>query len=368
MRPVPKGRSIYARLENLIRDNKPVVLSTIIDARGSTPQVPGASALFTQDGLYEGTLGGGVLELDAQNGSLEALQKKQSFMGHFSLKAGISDDRGAICGGEVQILFDASPEQHSVVFESLIHSLKTRLAGVLVTLIDNPPSGDIGIRRFWLDEKERFILKTVEPCYPYRKEIESAFDNEKSFLLRQQDRSVSGKSMERLVFFQPVFPLPQLLIAGAGHIGQVVAHLGSLLNFEVTVIDDRPEFANKERFLESDHIIVKDIGKAIEEFPLSDDTFVVIVTRDHRHDADALRECIRSKAAYIGMIGSRNKIRQMRQKFLEQDWATDAQFDRVYAPVGIDIHSETVEEIAVSISAQLVQVRGQIRKLKGKSK
>jgi len=133
------------------------------------------------------------------------------------------------------------------------------------------------------------------------------------------------------------------------------------LNFEVTVMDDRSEFANTENIPDTDYIIVDEIGRAVKNFPLSSDSYLVIVTRGHHHDAEALRECINSDAAYIGMIGSARKIKLMRQKFLDEGWATPSQFDRVHAPIGIKIGSKTVEEIAVSIAAQLVHVRSQIQ-------
>jgi xanthine dehydrogenase accessory factor len=151
------------------------------------------------------------------------------------------------------------------------------------------------------------------------------------------------------------------VIAGAGHVGQAVAHVGHLLDFEVTVVDDRPEFANETRLPEADHIIVEDIGKAIDEMPKTADTYFVIVTRGHSHDADALKACISSDVAYIGMIGSRRKIALMREKFIDLGWATAPHFDRVFAPIGIDIQSKTVQEIAVSIAAELVQVRNQVQ-------
>ncbi len=174
------------------------------------------------------------------------------------------------------------------------------------------------------------------------------------------------KAEENFVFLEPILPLQQLVIAGAGHIGQALSHLGSLLDFEVTVIDDRPEFANKERLPDADNIIVDEVEKAVRNFPISPDTYLVIVTRGHHHDAEALRPCISSKAAYVGMIGSTRKIKLMREKFIEQGWATPEEFDHVHAPIGIDIQSKTVEEIAVSIVAQLALVRSQIKNRKGK--
>jgi len=166
---------------------------------------------------------------------------------------------------------------------------------------------------------------------------------------------------QRLLFLEPLHPLARLVIAGAGHVGQALAHLGKFLDFEVTVIDDRPEFASLERIPEADAFIVGDIGQVVRDFPVSADTCIVIVTRDHSHDAEALRACLRSTAAYIGMIGSSRKVALMREKFLGQGWATAAEFDRVHAPVGLRIGSKTVEEIALSIAAELVLTRSKAR-------
>jgi xanthine dehydrogenase accessory factor len=219
----------------------------------------------------------------------------------------------------------------------------------------------VSIFRHWIERKEKLAVNLNEPLSLFKKEIKRTFSESKPFFLKVKIEIFPEKAKERFLFLEPVFPLPQLVIAGAGHIGQAVAHLGSLLNFEVTVIDDRPEFANKEKLPDADHIIVDEIGKAIQSFPLSYDTYLVIVTRGHKHDGAALRQCIASDAAYIGMIGSIRKIKLMRKKFLEEGWATPRQFDSVCAPIGIDIQSKTVEEIAISIAAQLVLVRSQIQ-------
>ena len=130
-----------------------------------------------------------------------------------------------------------------------------------------------------------------------------------------------------------------------------------MLDFEITVIDDRPEFANPENIPFANHIVVDDIGKAISRIDKSRDTFIVIVTRGHKDDGDALRACIDSDAAYIGMIGSKSKVALKRMEFIEKGWATPEQWDKIHAPVGVDIRSKTVEEIAVSIAAQLIQVK-----------
>ncbi len=354
-------KNIYVRLIEGLIEQKPLVLATIVETKGSTPQVPGASALFSSEGLLEGTLGGGLLEADAQRKALRTLKKKSSLLSEFSLKDDISSGDGAICGGKVKILIDAYPEEHRDTFLDLSQSLIKRKPGVLAIFINRISEEEVSLTRYWIERKEKFAAEPEEHLSLFKKEIKRAFSESKPFFLKVKKAIFPEKVKERFLFLEPVFPLPQLVIAGAGHIGQVVTHLGSLLNFEVTVIDDRPEFANKEKLPDADHIIVDEIGKAIQNFPISADTYLVIVTRGHKQDGEALRQCISSEASYIGMIGSTRKIKLMRKKFLEEGWATPCQYDRVCAPVGIDIQSKTVEEIAISIAAQLVLVRSKIQ-------
>ena len=160
-----------------------------------------------------------------------------------------------------------------------------------------------------------------------------------------------------LFFLEAVYPPEHLAIAGAGHIGKALAHLADMLDFEVTVIDDRKEYANAGNIPEAAHIIVKDIGDALRDLEKNTNTYVVIVTRGHKDDASALRPCIGTELAYTGMIGSKNKIAKMKSDFVENGWSTTGQWDTIHTPIGLDIKSRTVEEIAVSIAAELILVR-----------
>ncbi len=354
-------KNIHVHLLEEMKKQKPLFRATIVETKGSTPQVPGASAIFSSERLFDGTLGGGLLEADAQKKALRTLRKKASLLSEYSLKADISSEEEAICGGKVKILIDASPEEHRNTFRDLRRSLTKRKPGILATLINKTSEEKVSISRHWIEKKDKFTVDPGEHVSLFKTEIKRAFSEGKPFFLKIKKELFPEKATESFLFLEPVFPLPQLVIAGAGHIGQVVTHLGSLLNFEVTVIDDRPEFANKEKLPDADHIIVDEIGTAIQNFPISSDAYLVIVTRGHKHDAAALRQCISSEASYIGLIGSIRKIKLMRKKFLGEGWATPRQFDRVCAPIGIDIQSKTVEEIAVSIAAQLALVRSQIK-------
>ena len=173
--------------------------------------------------------------------------------------------------------------------------------------------------------------------------------------------STDDQEPSSLFLLEPVFPQEKLVIAGAGHIGKALSHIGSLLDFEITVIDDRSEYANEINLPDADNIIVSNIGEALEKLAKKEDTYVVIVTRGHKDDAEALKPCIGRNLAYIGMIGSRKKVNAIRDSFIEKGWATSETWDKVYTPIGLEIGSQTVEEIAVSIAAQLVKVRSSLR-------
>jgi xanthine dehydrogenase accessory factor len=350
-------KSIYIHLLKELEKKKSLALVTIIQTEGSTPQVSGASALFSSEGLVTGTVGGGLLEADAQEKALLALRKACSFVYTFDLSAEISSAEEPICGGEATILVDARPADHIDAFSGISRSLHQRRPGVLTTIIGRSSDGKISIARRWTEMKKGVVFNTeIHNAIP-SEELQRFLTAKKPALIKIEGGKFFEGAEENMLFLEPIYPLPHLIIVGAGHIGQAVCHLGSLLDFEVTVVDDRPEFANREKLPEADHILVDDVGKAVKGLPISSDTYIVIVTRGHRDDAEALRNCIDSEAAYIGMIGSPRKTNLMRKNFLHEKWATSEQWDRIHAPIGIDIQSKTVQEIAISIAAQLIQVR-----------
>src|SRR5439155_11900485 len=154
-----------------------------------------------------------------------------------------------------------------------------------------------------------------------------------------------------------ILPRPVLLIMGAGHIGAALTHYASRIGFEVVVVDDRASFANRERLPDADQVIVDSVVEVARRWLKTPETYVVLVTRGHRNDAVALREVIGSPCAYIGMIGSRRKVLTIYEEFLAEGIATPEQLARVHAPIGLDIGALTVDEIAVSIAAELIAVR-----------
>ena len=149
---------------------------------------------------------------------------------------------------------------------------------------------------------------------------------------------------------------PTLIVVGAGHVALPLAQLGKMIDFEVVVLDDRPRYANKERFPMADQVLAQPFRETLRNWPIDSDTYFVLVTRGHSHDVECLLEVLDSPAQYIGMIGSKRRIKAVFE-LLEQEQGLDpAKFERVYAPIGLDIGAENPVEIAVSIIAEIINV------------
>jgi len=157
------------------------------------------------------------------------------------------------------------------------------------------------------------------------------------------------------VFFELFMPPPQLVVVGAGHIAVPLAAMGKMLDYEVVVIDDRTTFANKTRFPTADNVIVGDYEESITSLDLTPSTFVVLVTRGHRHDVLSLRKVIQKPLAYIGMIGSRRRVFAV-LKLLKDEGVSLDHLAKVRAPIGIDIGAQTPAEIAICILAEIISV------------
>ncbi len=163
---------------------------------------------------------------------------------------------------------------------------------------------------------------------------------------------------ETRLFCEPLVPTDELVIVGAGHIAVPLAQLGSMMGFRVTVLDDRDEFATEERFADGVRVLRTDFTEPFADVELTARSYVVLVTRAHRYDYDCLRELVAlpTRPAYVGMIGSRRRVRAAFHALLESG-ITPEQIAHVRAPVGLDIGAETPAEIAVSIAAEIVRER-----------
>lgn len=160
------------------------------------------------------------------------------------------------------------------------------------------------------------------------------------------------------IFVEDYRKNPRLAIFGGGHVSQPTAHLGKMLGFHVTIMDDREDFVTKERFPEADELVYGDFKDLDQYIVPYENAYYVILTRGHLGDADCLRRLLKRPYEYLGMIGSKNKVRITRENLLKEGYSLE-ELDQVHAPIGIPLGGQLPEEIAVSIMAEIVKVKNQ---------
>jgi len=205
--------------------------------------------------------------------------------------------------------------------------------------------------------KAREALKTRKAC-TVRYELADDFAEESGL--------ICGGQME--VFIEPIEPSPAVYIFGAGHVGQFVGRIAHEAGFQVHVIDDREKFANRDRFPDAAEIVVDDIPSWLARTTLPRSSYAVIVTRGHRHDLDALRALAQQQLRYLGLIGSRAKVKRLYDVLVEDGSVPVERLETIHAPIGLDIGAVTPQEIAVAIVAELIAIRrGKADKVAGAS-
>ncbi|HEU0079755.1 MAG TPA: XdhC family protein, partial [Longimicrobiaceae bacterium] len=175
---------------------------------------------------------------------------------------------------------------------------------------------------------------------------------------RDGPRTVETARGRCTLYLEAHRPPPELVIVGAGHIARPLCRIGAMLGFRVRVLDDRPEFATRERFPEAEEVRPTDFADPFRDLPLGPDSHLVLVTRGHRYDFEALRRLLLGPAlpAYVGMVGSRRRVRAALEQLVREGIPRERLL-RVHAPIGLDIGAETPEEIALAIAAEIVRVR-----------
>ena len=350
--------SMYLHFLKVRETHKPLALVTLLRTSGSTPQVPGASALISPEGIVAGTLGGGILEFDTMLKVRQALEEGKSMIFEYDLDSDILKEQGAGCGGKATVLIDVNPDKDIAAFEKLKLACRNYRPGAIITSGTFNTTGCALDERIWteadladdvltgyLQERKRSIVQSIQNRMPV-------------FIRSAEEPDAAAKvDSYRWIFIDPVNPPERLVIVGGGHVGRALIRQAVRLDFEVTVIDSRPDIIPENELPAGVKLLTGDIEAEIKKFRINPDTYIVIAPPGHQFDTEALKACIRSDAAYIGLMGSRRKLKSMRERFIDEGWATGTEFDAVHAPIGINIHAETVEEIAVSIAAELIRVR-----------
>jgi xanthine dehydrogenase accessory factor len=327
-------RELITELLRLIESGLPSVFCSVIATRGSTPQKPGSAMLVYGDGSQTGTLGGGCVEAEVKRLALRALGEtpRGATLHTFLLDDDYGWDDGLICGGRMTVLADPLTHDSAKYYTALAQLLQGDSGWTEVIALEKNSVGVPAGGRSVFDEVNNLVASLGGPTSQV-----SASDG---FAVLNTPRRV------------------RLLIVGGGHVGQAVAKLAADVNFDVWVVDDRDSCVSAERFPNAQRRIVGDIGRTLQELKgqVTPNTFALIVTRGHNHDEEALYHLAPTPAGYVGMIGSRRKVRLIFDDLEAKGISTEA-LARVHAPVGLEIGSQSVTEIAISIVAQLIACR-----------
>jgi len=330
---------------------RPVVLVSIMSMQGSTPRRSGTKMVVGADGKGYGTIGGSLLEDAVIQESKKLFSSGKSKVLSYELTGKDPTAPDMICGGRAKILLEylpATPENREfsqqwceAVQRDKGFYLLTRLKGEEDTI-------EISGHSIIYADGSPFSPESPVP------------DIEK---LKPELHNVANTAIlaigDTRVMVDRIRKLKTLYCCGGGHVAVPTVHLAALAGFYVVVIDDRPEFANAERFPEAhDVVVIKDFNNAFAGREIDEDSFIVIVTRGHQYDRAVLEQALQTSAGYIGMISSRRK-RDAIFEYLMSQGVKKERLEQVHSPIGINIGGETPEEIAVSIVAELIKVRSE---------
>jgi xanthine dehydrogenase accessory factor len=350
-------RELLAELTRALDGGRACVFCSVVETRGSTPQKAGAAMLVFPDGGQSGTLGGGCVEAEVKQRALRLLGEGGGEPGvlTFCLDDNYGWDDGLICGGRMSILADPlapaadGRRQPAADYYRSFRELVEGGNGGTEAVVTEARGPGLHVGDRWLfDAAGRLAAQLGANGIP----------EEVARHLTPLEKRPRPSSHQGIAYL-PVLPRVTLLIAGGGHVGQAVGRLAAEVDFDVWVLDDRERYASRERFPAAERLLVGDIGTTLRELAHSEITssfFCLIVTRGHAHDEEALYHLARTPAAYVGMIGSKRKIRLIFEDLQARGVPAEV-LQRVHAPLGLQIGSQTVPEIAVSIVAELIACR-----------
>jgi len=336
-----------------LKAGEPLVLATILSQAGSTPRTAGTRMAVKKDRSIFGTIGGGKVEAEVMRTAVEVLDTDRSQVASFDLtSADAAREMDMICGGKLSVLMEpVKPTADAVsLYTAVVDCLTAGRKGRMVARLgagETPP-----------DRIDRCLVTADGDVQGDFSPSDALMTALKESAGERAPAVIEVDGSRYLV--EPCFVPGTVYLFGAGHVSRQVAKLARMIDFRVVALDDRAEFANRDRFPDAAEThVIPDFKRAFDGLAIDADSYLVILTRGHAHDRTVLEGALRTDAGYIGMIGSRKKRNAIYKRLLA-DGFTQADIDRVHSPIGLSIGAETPEEIGVSIVAELIQARAGI--------
>ena len=374
-------KELFQEIIHTLESGETVAVATIVKRKGSVPREVGAKMLVHRGGKISGTVGGGCGEAEVWRSALNVIDTQRPSTVQVDLTEAIAMESQGVCGGIFDVFVQPwhkklLPGQPGM--QDIAHIINGALEGehaiVLATIIAAGGAWRpcIGQQMLVHENGETFgtlmlpgapagltpqLVEAAQRAISSGKpHIENAGETLAAARPGKLTVAQSGPAAWAEIFIEPFVPNPVLLIAGAGHIAAPLAALAHLMNFSVSVTDDRASFASRERFPTASQLLVGDIESILRNYPITPRTHIVLVTRAHAHDVQGLRAIIDSPAAYIGMIGSQRRVWAV-FKLLHEEGVPAEKLARVRAPIGLDLGGSTPEEIALCIMAEIIMLR-----------
>ena len=301
----------YNHLTQLLQQES-IVLATVIDGKGSVPREIGAKMIICDQARTFYTIGGGAGEAKVIAQAIEVLQTGEKQIVEIDLTGAPQRETQGICGGWMRVWLERWSGKEAIALTQQI------------------------VMRLQTGQPATLVMPLNQDQFPYLIDGTAALPVN--------------------AFVETLQPPPTLLIIGAGHVGEQLAKVADLIGFQVIIHDDRPEWANAQRYPQATQIYTQPIAQVIHQFANHSQLYAALVTRGYKYDLDALTALLQQEIsyAYIGMIGSQKRVRQVYQAI---DPIFQPKLKSIHAPIGLDIGALTPEEIAVSIAAELILVR-----------
>lgn len=347
-------REVYARMAELEREGRRFAVATVVRTSGSTPQVVGAKLLVDDLGRIVGTLGGGCVEGDAFTEAREVIASGRSSLREYELTEDLAYDTGLVCGGTMWIAIEPGESALRVAERDFLGDVLAASSGgrpvALSTLLRRDGKELAPAGRLFVEPDGRSHGSLGDASLDER-----ALAAAREVLREGTARNVPLDETHELLV-EPVLSRPHLVVVGGGHVGLALAKQGALLDMDVTVLDDRPEFAARERFPAPIEVMNADMAEALRTMTIGWNSFVVIATRGHKLDAQCLRAAVTLPARYVGLLGSRRKTILV-ARMLRDEGVSEERLRTVHAPIGLDLGGRTPAEIALAVLAEITQER-----------
>jgi xanthine dehydrogenase accessory factor len=345
----------YTRVAELAREHKNFALATVVRTQGSTPQVVGAKMVVVDDerGRAAGTLGGGCVEADAILAARDALAGGGPSLRAYELTEDLAWNTGLVCGGTMWILAERGDDALTADGESMVETLvRAAESGPPVALVTRLARRGRALEfagRVFVDS-HGVLTGSLGTAAADARASESAV-----IQMRHGTPRLVPIDDEFDLLIEPVATKPRVIVAGGGHVALAIARQAVLLGFDATVLEDRPEFADPERFPGAE-VLVGDVPASIASFDYAWNSFLVVATRGHKLDAACVLEAVKTDVRYIGVLGSRRKT-VLIAEMLREAGVDETRIEAIHAPVGLDLGGRTPAEIGLSVMAEITQER-----------